>query len=179
MAVVTSFSEGENFWELNPQLLLHSVFKEYYKADKSRGKKDSSVVMWWVALCYDMDRDNKWRGQLLSEKQPMIAEELGLGDKFLAKRGEEVAALIAAYVKFADTAAKRQLRSLERKLDEKTETLDGMHYKDDPEGIDKMLASNEKHYKMLASIQKQLSEEDGEGVGMGGSQASLSDDGSI
>jgi hypothetical protein len=177
MAVVTSFAPDQDFWDNNPQLLLNQVFKDYYKSDKSRGKKDSSKVMWWIAFCYDLDRDNKWRGQSQEEKHLHLGLQLLDEGDFFKKNVKWLEPLINAYIKMTDTAGKRQLRSFIRKLEEKTETMDEMHYRDDPEAIEKMLLSNKNLYASLATIEKQLNEEDGEGTGRGGATPSGADKG--
>jgi hypothetical protein len=180
MAVVTSFSHDSNFWELNPQLLLDPAIKAYHKADRSKDKESSSMGMWWVALCYDLDPDNKWRGGVLEERQQLIGEEL-LGNKdYYAKHRKELDPIIASYVRFTDSPAKRQLRMLEQKMEEKTAFMAKTKYNEDTyEVLDKMMVSDEKLYNLLAKVQKQLSEETGEGQGKGGSAASLSDGGEI
>jgi len=177
MAVVTSFSLDQDFWDSNPQLLLRQEFKDYHKADKSRGKKTSSTVMWWIALCYDLDRDNKWRGQTQEEKHLHLGTQLLEEPDFFNQNKKWLAPLIAAYIQMADTPGKRQLRSFTKKLDEKTEWLDGLHYSDDPEAIEKALISNKNLYSSLATIEKQLNEEDGEGQGRGGATPSGADKG--
>jgi hypothetical protein len=180
MAVVTSFSPDSNFWELNPQLLLDPALKAYHKADKSKDKDSSSKALWWVALCYDLDPDNKWRGGILEEKQVMLAEELGLGKDFYRKAKKELDIIIAAYLRFTDSPAKRQLRMLEQKMEEKTAFMSKTKYGEDTYDIlDKMMVSDDKLYALLAKVTKQLSEETGEGQGKGGSAASLSDGGEI
>jgi hypothetical protein len=179
MAVVTSFAPDQDFWESNPQLLLNTTFKAYMKADKSRGKKTSSSVMWWIAFCYDLDRDNKWRGQPLHEKHFHLGNQLLEDGDFYQKNEDMLKPLITAYVKMMDTAGKRQLRAFIRKLDEKTDWMDSMHYKDDPEAMDKAMTSNKNLYSSLATIEKQLNEEDGEGQGLGGSTPSAADSGAI
>ena len=180
MAVVTSFSPDSNFWELNPQLLLDPALKAYHKADRSKDKDSSSKGLWWVALCYDLDPDNKWRGGILEERQQLVGEEL-LGSKdYYSKHRKELDPVIAAYVKFTDSPAKRQLRMLEQKMEEKTAFMSKTKYDDDTwESLDKMMVSDDKLYALLAKVTKQLSEETGEGQGKGGSAASLSDGGEI
>jgi len=180
MAVVTSFSPDSNFWELNPQLLLDPAFAAIHKADKSKGKNESSLVMWWVALCYDLDPDNKWRGGILEERQQIIGEELLQLKDFYKQEKKRLDPVIAAYVKFTDSPAKRQLRMLEQKMEEKTAYMSKTKYDDDTwESLDKMMVSDDKLYALLAKVTKQLSEETGEGQGKGGSAASLSDGGEI
>jgi len=180
MGVVTSFSPGESFWELNPQLLLEPALKEFHKNDKSKAKKDSSNLLWWIAFCYDLDTDNKWRGQPLAEKGPLLGEELGLGADVQKKKEKELAVLVPAYCKFQDSPAKRQLRMLEQKMEEKTIFMAKTKYDEDTyEALDKMMLSDTKLYALLATVTKQLSEETEEGSGKGGSAPSLSDDGKI
>jgi hypothetical protein len=191
MAVVTSFSPDSNFWELNPQLLLDPALKAYHKADRSKDKDSSSKGLWWVALCYDLDPDNKWRGGILAERQQLVGEEF-LGSKdYYSKHRKELDPVIAAYVKFADTDAKAALRDWHEKMLERRQFLKETKYTlgqaNDRGGwvggtaaiLDGMMANTKKLFDDYRSILKQLSEETGEGQGKGGSAASLSDDGSI
>lgn len=180
MAVVTGFNSDSDFWELNQQLLLEPAFKAFWKGDKSKGKKDSSSMMWWIAFCYDLDPDNKWKGQALEEKGPILGEELGLGKEVGTKRAKELDPLIEAYCKFQDSAAKRQLRMLEQMLEQKTRYMATHPYNEENfEVLDKMLKSNNDAYTLLAKVTKQLSEETAEGQGKGGSAPSISDNGEI
>ena len=48
-----NFDLEVNFWKVNPQLKIPEVFSKLYRNDKSKGKHDSSQIMWAIALCYD------------------------------------------------------------------------------------------------------------------------------
>lgn len=191
MSVVTAFTPGASFWECNPQLLLDKTLKAYYKKDTSRAKKASSAVMWWVAFCYDKDRDNKWASQDLQDKQRALGEELELGEDVFEKRKAELEPLIEAYLGFTDTEAKKAVRSWENKirerrlfLDETKYTLGNIGDKGNWVGgtatiLDGMLANTKKLYDEYTAIRKMLDNEDNAAVGKGDSMASLSDKGEI
>ena len=189
MAVVTSFSQDSDFWELNPQLLLHPDFKKLHQQDKSKGKTTSSSTMWWVALCYDMDPDNKWRGQLLAEKHALLGAELLGNADFYQRNGKLLDPLISSYIKLADSTAKRAFREWEEKMDERRAfirdtkyTLGEINEKGAFVGgtatiLDTMMKNTKSLYDQLGEVLKQLNEESGEGTGKGGAAPSGSDEG--
>ena len=44
---------GSNFWELNQDLLIIKSLKELYEGDRSKGKEESSNIMWAIYFVYD------------------------------------------------------------------------------------------------------------------------------
>lgn len=180
MSVVSTFTPDQNFWEANPQLELVPEFKALKKADKSRAKEESSLIMWYIAFCYDLDAANKFRGLPLAERQQLLGEELLGSESYYKDNSKKLEPLIAMYLKLSDSPAKRQLRMLEKKLDEKTAFLENTPYDaDNWEVVEKIMKDSAAVYKTLATIQKDLAEEQGDGHVQGGSKESLSDSGEI
>lgn len=191
MAVVTSFTEDQNFWESNPQLLLDKTFKEFRKADKSRGKQDSSNVMWWVAFCYDLDPANKYRGLPLEDKHSILGEELLKDAQYYEKHASKLDPLIERYMQLMDSPAKRALREWEQKMTERAAFIRDTKYtmgEINDKGawvggtatvLDTMMKNTKSLYDAYQEVLKQLAEEDSDEMVKGGATASLSDEGEI
>lgn len=184
MSVVSNFTPDQNFWEVNPQLLLATEFKALHKADKSKGKESSSRTMWWVAFCYDLDPANKWRGQLLEDKQKELGLEL-IGDSDFYEKGKKVLdPLIERYIAFTDSEAKRALRDWEEKMQERRQfiketkyTLGEISEKGSWVGgtaiiIDNMMKTTKSIFTDYKEVMKDLASEDGEGHVQGGARES-------
>ena len=50
-SVVSKFDYNRNFWDYNPQFKAIEPFKSLFIHDKSKGKDDSSLRLWAIALC--------------------------------------------------------------------------------------------------------------------------------
>jgi hypothetical protein len=55
-SITRNWNTDENYWLLNPVMKTIKVFNELYKKDKSKGKTDSSKIMW--AIYYIMNPDS-------------------------------------------------------------------------------------------------------------------------
>jgi hypothetical protein len=71
--LVTIFDVEENFWDINPQFKVALSFKDLYKNDKSKGRKDSSKLMWFIAYIYDPG--SLYYNLPLQEKEEVIGED--------------------------------------------------------------------------------------------------------
>lgn len=179
MSIVKNLNPDINFWEMNTQLKFVGVFKHLYDGDSSRGKKESSKIMWFVAFCYEIE-DNKIYSIEVNERHELVGTDLMNDKKYYEGNKSTLTPLIELYCKLSDSPAKRQLRMWNKKMDEKTAFLDSVSYDLNTfEAIEKMWATNSKLYKEYETIMKDLSKENNEGSVRGGKEASLSDKGEI
>lgn len=177
MSVVDSYTEGANFWELNQQFKVAEPFKSLYKGDKSKGKKDSSMMMWFIAFCYDrtskyfkLSRDGE------DGKHYVIGSDYCGNSNFYEDNQEVLDPCIAMFVKMEYTAMERHLKKWEDLLDKRTKFLDTQEYTlENFEDLDKMAVGTKKVSDTIKDIMDSLAKEDNSGTVKGGAQPSLND----
>jgi len=183
---------GENIWDIHPSLALAGPIKDLYKSDKSPNKAHSSRLMWTVALIWD--RDSKFynlpeTGE--DSKITLLFEDI-YGDKsYYTNNKPKVNKLRDFYLKLQETTARRSLREIEAKLDQRSAFLKETDYElgicnekgqwvgNTAGMLDKMLADTKKIYDLYDQALKTVSNEVNDEVAKGGGQESLSDRGEI
>lgn len=189
MDIIDSYTPGANFWETHPTLTVANPFKDIYNTDKSRKKSESSLLMWFVAFCYDLE--SKYEVLPLDEKHEIVGEDYCGSKSYYKDNHETIDRAKLFYCKLQDSAAKRSLRRWKDKLDERDEfiaktkfTID--HYNEEgklikgtAEQLDKMLTGTAKLWADYERILKTMSEEDSTTEGRGGATPSASDEGDI
>lgn len=149
--IINNFNTEENFWQLYPDLLFIGEFKEYYKSDKSRGKKDSSSVMWAIAMLIDKSKNNRFRNLPEGEKKEQLSKHF-LENESFDWDSPKNRILIETYEKMILSQAMRSLRNWESKMKERDEFIKNTPYNIDTfEGLDKMLSA---YPKMFATYQQ-------------------------
>ena len=182
----------ENVWSLHPSLKAVGILKEIYKSDKSAKKNNSSKLLWTIALIWD--RDSKYYN--LPEvgedsKIDLLFEDI-YGDKdYYKKNRAHVEKLRVFYLNLQETTARRSLREIEEKLEQRSAFLRDTDYDigianergqwigNTASILDKMLADTKKIYDLYEQARKLVSDEVEKGQAMGGGQESLSDTGDI
>lgn len=182
----------ENIWYLHPSLKVAGAFKDLYKSDRSANKNSSSKLLWTIALIWD--RDSKYYN--LPEfgedsKIDLLFEDV-YGDKnYYKKNKAKIDKLRRFYLKLQETTARRSLREIEEKLEQRSEFLRDTDYDigianergqwigNTASMLDKMLADTKKIYDLYEQARKLVSDEVEKGQAMGGGQESLSDTGEI
>ena len=182
----------ENIWNLHPSLKVAGAFKDLYKSDRSANKNSSSKLLWTIALIWD--RDSKYYN--LPEfgedsKIDLLFEDV-YGDKnYYKKNKAKIDKLRRFYLKLQETTARRSLREIEEKLEQRSEFLRDTDYDigvanergqwigNTASMLDKMLADTKKIYDLYEQARKLVSDEIEKGQAMGGGQESLSDTGEI
>lgn len=175
--MVDNFDTDMNFWDLYPEFKITNPFKELYKKDKSRGRRESSTFMWFIALCYSKtSKYNKLATDGIDGKHYVIGEDYCDNRNYYADHKEELDVCIDAFINLQYTALERHLKTWDDLLDKRTaflkeQTYDLSTYDD----LDKMAVGTKKVYDTIKGIWDELSKEDSSGVGKGGSVASLND----
>lgn len=173
MSLIKIFDTDINFWELHPSLKKYEPFSELRKKDRSRSKKNSSDCLWFVALCYDFDSDYI---RLPEEDRLQLIGTDFFNDVDFIKHNK-LDDVIKGYNKLQDTPARRQLREVRNKLDEKTMFMAVTLYNSETwEMLEKQMGSNVKIYSDLARLEKQVEREKGAGKVKGGAHASMMDE---
>lgn len=196
--MINLFDPSVNFWEANPQFKFVNPFKDLHKSDKSKDKKKSSDMMYFVALCYDISPENKFRSLTEEEKHSMIGEDFCGDEQYFAHNETTLEPLIAMYCNMQDTPAMKALREWNEKMIERSKFIKSTKYGPDYidivytrtgekevtvtgtwEFLDKMMVNTKKLYEDYARILKDLSEENNEGGAKGGGMLSASDTGEL
>ena len=108
-----SLNTDLNFWDVNPLFKTISVFKEFYTKDKSAKKKDSSKVMWAIALLIDPNDGNPWKNYSEDSKKLLIKTEFLEDEDF---DFEDYKELLEEYENRCLTIAEKELVRFERKI---------------------------------------------------------------
>jgi hypothetical protein len=177
MSPVELFNPDENFWEVLPQYRVAEPFKSLYKKDKSRGKKDSSLMMWFVVLCYD--RGSKYF-KLTPDgedgKHYVIGGDYCGNVNYYEDNKDVLDSCISMYIKMNYSAMERHLKTWEDLLDKRTAFLQSQDYNLETfEDLDKMAVGTEKVYKTIKNVLDDLNKEDSSGSIEGGGHESLND----
>lgn len=166
--IVQGYNPKINFWEANPQFTVINPFKRIYKADKSKGKKDTSDMMWAIALIYHPKSDLYY----VEDKEYMVArDQLNINDADIDKFWDKNKEVVDAFIDAALTQAEKSLLSWEKRmkqrdafLSEQTYTFgyvddDGTEHKDNTKSFDDMQSKTAKFYEEFFKIKKELLEE--------------------
>lgn len=177
MTVIDNFQPGVSFWDVNPQFLIVNPFKRIYDDDKSKLKKNSSLLMWFVAFCYDR-RSKYFKLQPDGEdgKHYIIGLDYCGNPNFYTDNKENLDECIAMFIKMSYTPMERHLKTWEDLLDKRTKFLQSQDYDlDTYEDLDKMAVGTQKVHQTIKQVLDDLSKEDVVGSAKGGAQPSLND----
>lgn len=172
--MVQIFDIEQSFWDMYPDFKIAMSFKNLYKKDKSRGKVNSSKIMWFIA--YTRDMNSKFYNLPQEEKDAIIGEDFLRNKNFYEDNKGELDVLIEDYLKLMYTPSRRHLMDWDRKLIERSNLIGNIPYSlDNYEELDKMAANTPKIYKAIADLKAELDKEEGSGTLKGGAMESLSD----
>ena len=74
-SLVKAWNPTENYWSLHPMMTTLAAFKEYHAQDKTKGKVESSRVMWAIAMLLDPHADNALRSIERADRIRIISED--------------------------------------------------------------------------------------------------------
>lgn len=175
MDVITNFNITENIWKNTPGLLSSEVFRNLYDSDKSKGRENSSKVLWALFLCYHPE--STWKNLPIKKREELIKKEYLKDPKFNFTKYPKEIGLIEESVL---TPAKRQLYEWKRIMDEKTIFMKTLTYDIDTwETLEQMLKSNKSLYEEYKRISDSLEREGSDGVVQGQSIESAAEKGLI
>lgn len=164
--------EGD-FWEINTSFVAVKVFKEYRKKDPSRGKAQSSRMMW--AICLLEHPRSKFANTSYEDRLELVNGDYLPNNETLDPEGKHEA-LIKSFNKYAITRTQRIAKQWGDKLDERFDYMDTLNYADGAgEILDKMLASTDKMWKQYQTCLKDLEDENSRSQIQGGAIESLSE----
>lgn len=189
-SIAINWNTDENFWELHPIMKTLKNFQKLYKSDKSRGKSNSSSMMWAIALAVDPNKNNPYRNLTVEDKRNIIKEDF-LQDRDFNWEHKTVIELIEDYENLCLTIPERELIRFEEKLYQRGKFLESADYtfdeydengkvlKGTADQLDKMMVNTGKLYEHLSKIKESIAELEAKGSLRGGSVESASEEGLI
>ena len=179
--MIEKFDSSLNFWDLHPQFKIKTPFRDLYEKDKSKKKEESSLIMWFIAFCYDLDPRNIFRNAPLEDKHEVVGLDY-CGDKnYFKNNRSKLEPLITAYLDLSLTPEERHYANWVALLEDRSKFLQGQKYGlENFEALDKMAAATEKLILTLKKIKESIAIEKGNnGAGKGDRELSLTDVGDI
>lgn len=189
-SLVKTWLIRENYWTLHPMVQEFSAFKKLYNKDKSKGKSESSKLMWGIAMFVDPHEDNKLRTQAYDRRMEIINEDW-FDPKFNWEH-PEIVELVQTYKDFCLTISEKELVRYEKKLAQRGEFIDKTGYSldtyDESSGkvvkgtaaqLDKMMVDSGKIFEELEKIKEKIQKEDLDGQLKGGAVESAADRGEL
>lgn len=193
MKIIEAFTPEVNFWEVCPQLTSAGPTKKLYDSDKTKNKTQSSKLMWSIAFIWDLTSKFYSLPEKGKDSKIDIVFTDVYGDAtYPEKNIDQIEELKYFYIQLQDSPAKRTLREIEAKLEERARFLNNTKYDlgtpTDKGGwvgntasiVDKMLADTKKIYDLYEAAVKAVEKENqGEERNRGGGQSSLTDTNTI
>lgn len=191
-SLVTSIDPRVSFWEANPAFLSIKCYKNLHDSDKSKGKTDSSQIMWAIVYLVDMSEANPWKNISEHDKKNIIKTDFLKNAKF---NWDDYKELIEEYANRVLSIPERELRNFHNKLKERQTFIDDTPFsldtyivgedgrrksvKGNAELLDKMMERTGKLYSLYQDIIEKLQKERAEGVARGNRKRSASEKGLI
>ncbi len=166
-----------NYWDINPELVILDEFNKFYTKDKSKGKEDSSRILWSIYYAYSPD--SKFFNY--PNKLDVLARDFLKDPKF---KWESIKDIIGAFRNLVLTDVERSLVNWNEIMVLRDNSLkdlykEAIEAKDTDElvKIDKMLSNTPKMFEDYKKIKRDYEEE--KTTKKGKSIKSLSDSGEI
>ena len=151
--------DSENFWKVFPEVLVIDIMKDLYDRDASKGKKQSSDLMWCIHLCESLESMFYHH----PDKYEQVAE------KFIKEKGfkwEAYSKIVEMYREYCLSDAERALTIWNETMRLRNRSLKEMYQnafedKDTDElvKLDKMLALTPKMFDDYKKIKADYEEE--------------------
>lgn len=175
--MINTFDVNKNFWIEHPDMRAVNPFKTLYDDDTSKKKSHSSLIMWFVILCYD--RDSKFyrlEADGDNGKHVIVGEDFCENKDFYRNNKAVLDMCIDMYIRMQYTPLERHLKTWEDLLDKRTAFIKEQEYDlETYDSLDKMAIGTDKVYNTIKKINDDLSKEDGSGSAKGGAMPSLND----
>ena len=167
--IIHTFNPDYNFWDLYPDLKFIEEFEYIQKEYKTK----SSLVMWFIVLCFDLD--SKYFNLEFEERTKLLSKDYLKDKDWYNNNKSKIDKAIKRFEAF-DTTTQRQLRQLLETMEKRTKFLRESEYDlDNFDKLDKMAANTANLFTVFEKIEKQLNKEKGAGATKGGHELSLAD----
>ena len=171
--MISTFDSDKNFWLTHPDMKILTPFKQLYSTDSSKKKEYSSMMMWFVVLCYD--RTSKISLQSVNEKHRIIGEDFCNDAQFYSKNKLLLDMAIDGFINLQYTPMEKLMTSWDKKLHQRAKWIDGLEYEEDDEKVDKAMERTKKVYDAYKQIIEDMNKESNAGMAKGGATPSLLD----
>jgi len=186
--MVKIWNPKENYWGLHPMMQNMRPFKAFYLKDKSKSKKESSKIMWAVAMFVDPNKDNAYKHMDSKTKKELIAED-HLNDKDFSWEHPEIVELCEGYREHCLTILEKEMVDFEEKLTQRGRFLKKVNYtmdtyddrgkieKGTADQLDKMMLNTGKLVAEMENINEKLAKAELDGQLKGGATESAAESG--
>lgn len=166
MSVLNNFNFDVNFWELYPQMRLPVAFSSLYEKDKSKGKTESSKIMWAIAMLVDNSEENKFRNLSEDDRKLLIKSDYIGDDSFDFDNYKEA---VKQYSELHLSKLEAELRRQELKLEERAKFInDTLYDLETGDKLDKFLLNTTKLYEQIDLLKDKIRLEKDSGTIRGG-----------
>lgn len=157
MSILNNFDIDQDFWSSNPQFKIPKEFRKFYDEDKSKGKAQSSKILWAIALLVDNSDANKFRNLSYEDKKQIISEDYLLDPKF---KWEKYDNLIDKYAELSMSKLEKSLLIYEQKLEQRDKFVKDCVYKmDNAIELDKIINSTKGLFELIGKLKDQVKQE--------------------
>ena len=190
-SISRNWNPDENYWSLHPQMKVIKLFRELHDKDKSKGKAQSSKMMWAIALYVDPHENNPYKNVAEHDRRVLIAEDFLFDDKF-PWDDKDIQDLIECYKDKCLSIAEKALIQLQSKIADRARFIDqtkySMDFYDEESGkvqkgtadqLDKMMVNTIKIYEQMDKIREMLNKESIESQTKGGAVESAAEKGEL
>jgi hypothetical protein len=170
MYLLNHFDTDKNFWSSSPQLKI--LFHQIYSEDKSKDKKNSSTILWCIALL--LHPESKFANYPYQKRLEIVQDYAQNHEtEFNPELYPETVHLFEEGVL---SKAQKFLVKWEKKLEERQEFIDSLKFDlETVETVDKILSNTNKLWKQYQECLKDVEEERSKNVGQGGAMESASE----
>lgn len=127
MSLVSDINIMKNFWEENPNFTVMGPFQKLRKNDKSKGKEDSSHMMWAICFLLDPGKSNPYRNLDMDNKKSLINDYMFKKNK-IDWEDEEVKEIVQFYKDCVLTQPEKSLIAWDTKMKERDKVLETTPY---------------------------------------------------
>jgi hypothetical protein len=146
------FDPSANFWKLNPSFT--GVWPDLYKNDKSRGKQNSSRILWGVMMLHVPDERNQYYGMPWSDRLHEVVHHYW-GEEYYNKIKSQVESLGEDVQRLMLTDNRKLYDTIRYKMDELSQFLRDQSFTiQNAESLTKIMKEQHNVFKMLDNIKK-------------------------
>lgn len=154
------FDPSANFWKVNPSFT--GVWPELYRNDRSRGKQNSSKLIWGVIMLHVPDERNQYYEMPWTDRLHEVIHHYWDED-YYKKHEEQVEELGRDLQNLLLTDNRKLYNTIRHKMDELSEFLKEQRFTmDNAESLTKIMKEQHNVFKMLDNIKKIVDAEEAE-----------------
>lgn len=170
MDIIANFNTENNFWSTHPLIKVHDIFNTLYKEDKSKGKENSSRIMWGITLYVSQDPQNTYKNLASKKREDLIIKEVIKDPKF---KFQDYKDELSFFEELVLTPAEKYMEDWKKMLEERKEFMKSIEYSLDTYKMKEDMLKNTKNiFEDYKKIQEELDKEGPSGIVKGKSMES-------